>query len=192
MQETFKQRVLKEIIKSAKEYKENLVDYEYLIYSSEFNVKKYYIISAKEDNFLHLTGVITNLKPIEFYNKCIDCTLTEEDFEIGDKIRKGTIRRKIGVLSNATKMFLCKTLQAQENFIKNKVCCSFASTDFNCTLGFTDNIKVKPKTLLKGNELKNPIKIELIMRKKIDDVDFNETLLNELQIDINEILKSCQ
>lgn len=54
---SFKERVRQEMIKSARQYKNVYVDYEYLICSASFKKKPYYIIDAKEDNFLHLTGV---------------------------------------------------------------------------------------------------------------------------------------
>ena len=41
------------------------------MYSSNFTQNAYYIIDAKKDNYLHLTGAITNLKASVFFDKCI-------------------------------------------------------------------------------------------------------------------------
>lgn len=123
---------------------------------------------AKEDNFLHLTGVITNLSPKDFYNKCISGNLLESDFDIGSKQRKGSIRRKINVLSDAMNLFVAgKKIVVEEKFVKNKVVCSFARSDNTCTLGFILENNAKPKTLLKGNELINITYVGLIVEKDI-------------------------
>lgn len=66
----FKERVTKELIHGAKLYTENLLNRQFLLYSSLFQCRKFYIIRAYEDNFLHLTGVTTQLSPREFFEKC--------------------------------------------------------------------------------------------------------------------------
>lgn len=43
----------------------------------------------------------------------------------------------------------------EESFRKNRVICSFATADGNCTLGFSNSQKARPKSLIKGNEFKN-------------------------------------
>lgn len=75
------------------------------MYSSNFTQNAYYIIDAKKDNYLHLTGVITNLKASVFFDKCIARILEESDFDLGDKSRKGSIRKKIKVLKTAINLF---------------------------------------------------------------------------------------
>lgn len=54
----------------------------------------------------------------------------------------------------------------QENFIKNKIRCNFATEDGRCTLGFVGS--GRPKTLLKGNELDKTLmgEVDLVFRKK--------------------------
>ena len=68
--EVFKERVRLELIEAAKRYKEVYTDYEYLICSEAFIKKEYYIIAAMENNYQHLTGVHSKIKPQEFFNKC--------------------------------------------------------------------------------------------------------------------------
>ena len=164
MVRSFKARVRNVLISSANEYKDNFANKLYLIFAKEFKFSKYYTVLAKEDNFLHLTGVATNLKPLDFYNKCISGNLLESDFDIGNKQRKGSNRRKINVLNDAMNMFVSgKKIVVEEKFVKNKVVCSFATSDNTCMLGFVLENNAKPKTLLKGNELKNIIDVELIV-----------------------------
>lgn len=54
---------------------------------------------------------------------------------------------------------------SEEDFKKNRVICTFATADGNCTLGFVDSGRARPKSLIKGNELKNPKQIELVLKR---------------------------
>lgn len=57
--------------------------------------------------------------------------------------------------------------------------CTFATADGNCTLGFVDSGKARPKSLIKGNELKNPKPIELVLRKKVGTELFDEIVIGD-------------
>lgn len=70
-------------------------------------------------------------------------------------------------------------LLAEEDFKKNRVICTFATADGNCTLGFVDSGKARPKSLIKGNELKNPKPIELVLRKKVGTELFDEIVIGD-------------
>lgn len=119
----FKERVLKQIVISAPIYKSTFIDYEYLVYSINFSLNPYYIISAHSDNYLHLTGVYTSLSANNFFIKALDGTLAENDFEISkpnqpiiiSKNNKGTIRKKINALPYIDNLFNADTL-VQESF----------------------------------------------------------------------------
>ena len=168
---TFKQRVHSEIIKGAAIYQKVFAGYEYLIYSENFKNKPYYIISAAEDNYPHLTGVNSLLSAQAFFDKCLDGSLSESDFDFSSKNRSekeviGSVRRKIQILPLLDTIFQMK-LQAEEGFVKGKVSCSLATADNAITIGFADTTLLRPKTLLKSNEL-NPNKavdITLILRR---------------------------
>jgi len=62
----FKERVKNVLINEAQKYKKNYVDYEYLICSDAFKINDYYIISANEDNYQHLTGIHSLISSKEF------------------------------------------------------------------------------------------------------------------------------
>lgn len=180
----FKERVRLTMISMAKLYKEKYVDYEYLICSGGFVKNHYYIIDAEEDNFQHLTGVHSLISPKEFFDKCIEGTLQECDFDFikkgqDEKSVKGTVRRKISVLPDMMGLF-DNAPMVKEEFQKNNVVCSFAAADGSCTLGFSKSIKVRPKSLFKGNALINPSKVDLILRKKSGEKLFNEIILGDL------------
>lgn len=179
----FKERVRLELIKAAKKYEEIYVDYEYLIYSEAFEHRNYYIIDAKKDNFQHLTGVHSRISAKIFFDKCRDGSLSEEDFDFmkkgqDEKSVKGTVRRKIKALPDMMDLFR-EGMQAEEDFRKNRVICSFATADGNCTLGFTDTEKARPKSLIRGNELENPKAVELVLRRKSGMRFFDEIVIGD-------------
>lgn len=74
-------RTKESVIKNAYSYKKYFVDYEYLLCSAAFVKNEYYIVSAYEDNYLHLTGLHTNLPASTFFEKCYKRTLEENDFD---------------------------------------------------------------------------------------------------------------
>lgn len=185
-EQNFKKRVCLEIIQAAKRYKEVYLDYEYLICSEAFEYNKYYIVNAKKDNFQHLTGVHSYINPQTFFDKCYQGTLLETDFDYAKKWQdeksvKGTVRRKIKVLPDMMKLFETGLL-VEENFKKNKVFCSFATTNGSCTLGFVVSKKARPKSLIKGNALKNPQMVDLVVRKKSGAEFFNEIVIGDAKI----------
>lgn len=182
-EESFKERVRLEIIKAAKKYKEIYVDYEYLICSEAFEKRSYYIVDAEKDNFQHLTGVHSQISAQNFFDKCINGSLSEDDFDFikksqDEKSVKGTVRRKIKALPDMMEIFRVGLL-AEEDFKKNRVICSFATADGNCTLGFVDSGKARPKSLIKGNELKNPKQIDLVLKRKSGAAFFDEMVIGD-------------
>ena len=182
---SFKKRVCSELIRCAQAYRDIYVNYEYLVCSEAFSKKAFYIISAREDNFKHLTGVNSGLAPGTFFEKCISGTLSEDDFDFlkdgqDEKSVKGTVRRKIKVLPDMMEL-LKGDLLAEENFNKNRVICSFATADSNCTLGFIDAGKARPKSLIRGNELKHPKPVDLLMRRRTGSEFFDEIMIGGLE-----------
>lgn len=112
--------------------------------------------------------------------------MTENDFDFikrgqDEKAVKGTVRRKIKVLPNMMNLF-CDGVKTEEQFVKNKVFCSFVAADEGCTLGFSGSEKAaRPKSLIKGNELSNPKPADLILRRKTGMTQFDEILLGDEQ-----------
>lgn len=68
---SFKQRVCQSIIDQSKIYQKIFVDRQYLICSKCFKNRKYYILVANKDNYLHLVGVHTNLTPSDFFENVL-------------------------------------------------------------------------------------------------------------------------
>lgn len=181
---SFKQRVKCELSIIAPLYKQTLVDYEYLIVSPAFHLRTYYILSSKPDNFLHLTGLNSKLKPSVFFNKCYAGSITEDDFDFlkpGKTMQeiKGSVRRKLKVFTNLDRLFCGNPLWVEEDFRKNSVQCLVAASDNCCTLGFHGTNDLRPKTLLKGNMLDslNASPVVLLLRKESCQVKFNELVI---------------
>lgn len=184
----FKERVRQTVIQCASDYKSYFVDYEYLICSDAFTLKKYYIVDAHEDNYLHLTGVSVTMSQNDFFKNCIDGSLQETDFSFikagqTEAAVKGTVRRKINALPGITNVFSANA-QVEEDFHKNRIYCSFAVGNSTCTLGFSVSNKTKPMTLLNGNELDltkaKPIK--LVLRKPSGADKFDEIVVGDSEI----------
>lgn len=166
---SFKTRVRNTLVSCAPLYYSQFVCRDYLVMSDAFSKNPYYVISAEKDNYLHLTGVTTALSAEVFFDKCLDGSITEADFELtthgqDEKASKGSIRRKIKSLPMIGNL-LTSGSTVEEGFQKNKVFCSLASSDGSCTMGFIAVPKARPKTLLIGNELDEsksaPLKIVL-------------------------------
>lgn len=185
-QKSFKERVKETVIQCAGLYKSYYVDYEYLICSSAFVKNAYYIISSHEDNYLHLTGVHTNLDAATFFKKCYNGTLQESEFGFckkgkSEKEVKGSVRRKINSLPFIIGMFENVT-NVEEDFSKNRIKCALAAGNSSVTLGFVVVGKAKPMTLLKGNELdeSKAKSIDLVLRRKSGDDKFLDIILGDV------------
>ena len=90
-----KHEILKIILSVAKEYDEKLNDKHFKItYQKEKDIKET-IVGFRDMNFLHLTGVRTNMSAQQFYHACVNGKLSERDFEIDNK---GKAQQKIAVL----------------------------------------------------------------------------------------------
>lgn len=184
MEDLFKKRVCETAIACAQIYKTEFIDYNYLICSKAFSLKSFYIINAHPDNFQHLLGVHSLISAKEFFERSYSGTLTTEDFDFvkpkqDTKVVKGFVRRKIKILPTALKIFHNESILVEENFIKNRISCSFATSDNICTIGFENHNYSVPKTLLKSNELdtEKSKPVDLIFRKKKSDRFFTEIIL---------------
>lgn len=182
---SFKERVARVSIEQARIYKRVFVEREYLLCSTAFLCRAYYIISAKEDNFRHLIGINTNISAGDFFERCQSGDLTADDFDFikrgrSEKEVKGSVRRKVNALPYFNEIFNSR-LYAQESFSRNGVICSIAATDCDITVGFIDNGKSRPKSLLKGNCL-DPSKakpVDLILCKQVNAPLFNEIVYGD-------------
>jgi hypothetical protein len=175
---SYKERVCRTVSSLAGAYQSYYVDYDYLLCSTAFAKRPYYIVSAEKNNYQHLTGVSFSASADAFFETCINGTLTEADISFSKGGRseaeiKGSVRRKIKALPDMIGIFSSGCL-VQEDFSKNRIFCSFAATDISCTVGFTVAANTKPMTLLNGNQLDTARAqpLELVLRRKRGDAKF--------------------
>lgn len=125
--------------------------------------------------------------PLLFFDKCYDGTLVEDDFNFNKNGKdensiKGSVRRKIKSLEKISTLFQDDIL-IEEDFRRNKIVCALATTDTQITLGFSDGTVSRPKTLLKGNELKtNPLTVDLVLSKKRNEKKFNKIVIGNTEL----------
>lgn len=192
---SFKERVKLNSIKYSKIYKEKFVDKEYLLFSNAFKNDKYYILRAHENNYLHLIGVHTTLNPIDFFNKCLNGSLSENDFDFifknkEEKTVKGSVRRKIISLKQLDSFFNNIT-GIKENFGKGNILCAIAGTDNIITIGYAKAKACIPMTLLKGNELgTNAVKCDLLLSKDKNKKPYTEIIIGNQEILDSFLLKN--
>ena len=195
--QSFKERVTQTAISQAKIYEQVFLKYEYLLCSKAFHNRPYYIVSAHADNYRHLIGVNTVISAENFFEKCINGTLAEEDFDFNkkgqpEKETKGAVRDKLIALPQFLSM-MSKPLVAEEAFIKNRVHCIFAATDRSATVGFAAADKSKPMTLLRGDRL-DPSKsssVDLILRRRAGTALFDEIVYGD-ETKIAEYIEGIQ
>ena len=193
---SFKERVKNIAILEANAYQKMYVENTYLIFSTQFKNNEYYILSAEQDNYLHLIGVNTDLSAKEFFERCKSGTLEEDDFDFvkpnhDEKSVKTSVRRKINCLTKLKSLFYSHCLLFEEDFRKNKVVWALAASDQETTLGFTHWKKSRPKTLLKSNELKTSITVDLILSKKREELLYNKVIYGNTSV-LNEHLNIFQ
>ena len=196
-QESFKERVQKEMIDGAWKFQSYFINYEYLICSAAFNKRSYYIINAYEDNYLHLTGVTANIGKKEFFDKCLNGTLQEADFSFikrnkSEKEVKGSVRRKIKAFSGITQIFSQDSL-VEENYKKNRIECSFAIGNEICVVGFSISDPAKPMTLLKSETLDDTKAkvLDVVLRRCKGEIKFDTLILGD-RIQLKKYIKDIE
>ncbi len=162
---SFKKRILQNLFIAAAEYNK-LLSATILVRSQKFKYYKQYFLHFYEDNFLHLTGVQTSLKPKDFFQCCLNKTLLLNQFDCDSSPElKGKSREKTKHLLNIRYLFQ-SILYFQENFRSNKIFCDIVVTNGSFTLGFVaiKNGNCVPRSLLNKNKVD--------MRLAIDNSSF--------------------
>lgn len=149
---SFKAKSISALITSAREYARLLESF-YIFQSDDFKSRNFYIISFNEENFLHLTGVKTTLKALDFYKKCFEGTISGADFDCdSDKILKGKVKEKMKHLPNICSIIL-QCYELKESFSKGRVTCILVGTQKDFTVGFDGVDVLYPKTLMHKNRV---------------------------------------
>ena len=148
----FKERILSGIIAGALSYL-SLIGKQIIVKSPSFKIRDEYILRFFPRNFLHLTGVLTNLSSIDFYLKALDGSLRLSDFDCDSTpALKGTVRCKVRNLQNIGTFFQ-RVVKVEEEFSSGKVRCKFATSEATYTLGFIGTSFLVPNTLLNKDKI---------------------------------------
>ena len=149
---SFKQKVLDSILVGAESY-QTLLNLDFIVRSLHFAERHEYLLRFNEDNFLHLTGVLTRLSAKEFYRKAINKTLSLNDFDCESTIQlKGTVRCKARNIRDIGTL-LDRAFAVTEKLSSGRVYCLFAASDGSCTLGFVGGRVLNPNTLLNKSKI---------------------------------------
>lgn len=88
MKEYTKKEIRKILIETSSIYEKNLSDNDFLIIyrkaKDKKNNYKFIEIKYRPENFLHLTGLVSNYNPTDFYNLCTSKGVQIQDFAIKD------------------------------------------------------------------------------------------------------------
>ena len=90
-----KKKALSIIVEAAKQYDKWLKSCHFLILYQNGKEQDFVEIGFRDLNFLHLTGVQTNLSAQRFFSLCVNGKLSEKDFDID---LKGKVQQKLMVL----------------------------------------------------------------------------------------------
>ena len=151
MKNEFQVKVQESLLISAKDYF-SLISKIIILESEEFEAKKRLVLKFTGTNFIHLTGLSTKLSAAEFFCKCLNSSIVFDDYYIDPK-KKSAIKNKLKNLMDLSTIFNNEIL-VQENFVKNTISCTIATSDNKRTLGFIDgHYCLYPKTLLDKNHL---------------------------------------
>ena len=144
---SFKEKVLHSILVGAQSYRK-LLGIDFKVFSPHFVQRQEYLLRFHEDNFLHLTGVLTSLSAKGFFQKAVDGTLSLEAFDCESSVSlKGTVRCKARNIRDIGTL-LDRAVSVTEKLSSGRVYCFFAASDGSCTLGFVGGRILNPNTLL--------------------------------------------
>ena len=188
--------ILKTLNKAIILYDEHLNDNEFIfIFYNDLKKLEYKKIKFVKNNFLHLTGIKTNLSPKDFYKFLKKDRLKEKDINIKDN---GTTRLKLDIVDQMHHLIYTPTVIGDyDGFTKIKL-------DVDSVLGNTKangiciglkNIKPNnyaPKSLLKENIKHITHKtnsVLLTLKKNCSNKEFNIVTYKSKKIDIEKFVE---
>ncbi len=204
-----KKKAISIITKAAKLYHENLEDQKVLfIYGVPSIINKqlsqntetftgldFYEVVFHRSNFLHLTGVIINKETtrsaINFYEKCIDGRLSEEDFMLS---KDGTTDQKLDVIESMMNIKKVAAMIGEFTDRGPKLYSEKVAGNICACMGFVSDGYTKlnvPNTLLKKDirdvSSKPQQKIFAIMSKKYTDEKYSVIEKCDKALDLSKV-----
>lgn len=112
-----KNQAINIIVNAAENYKKYLQDKVFLIIYQEKGITKVAQVEFRDNHFLHLTGVKSNVTAGRFYAKCINHKLSPVDFELD---KSGKTQQKLVVLPFLHELLYHNCMIG--NFINSGIC----------------------------------------------------------------------
>ena len=187
-----KKKALSVVFASATKYKENLMGRTLLFVSVNKHYKTHCIEATfAAENFKHLTGLESKLKPKHFFNLCLDKRLSERDFEMR---KNGTTELKLNVLPRIVVADLSARMIGDPYSAHPTIHLDKIAGSTHAYIGFTDvggKRKHVPKTLING-DIRNasvdvPDRIAAIFRKRIEAKTFEEVVYVSDKVDMSRV-----
>ena len=170
-------QALQIILQSATDYNDKLNNKDFLIIYKEKNEIKTCNVRFRDFNFLHLTGVKTNLKAKQFYSACLSKKLSLRDIKID---KKGKVQQKLAVLPYLADMLYnsCMIGDFINSGISTKADYFVGNTKAILSVGFRYNkVADIPVTLYCENVkklVKPTCKVLAIFNKKYNNLKYEE------------------
>lgn len=191
MDTPLEEKICNELIELSPKFFEYFVSKEYLIISDKFMLQPFYELGARISDFLHLTGLNTNLTFNEFFNKCFSGKILPCDFSLSSYTELGhnkqSIKYKMKHLPDIIGIF-SKDIRIKEDFKYGHVECELATTEGTFTLCFKKYSSLyRPYSLLHHNllDLETSVSPELILSKD-KGKDYYETIVKGDKDKINK------
>ncbi|MCQ2786956.1 MAG: PBECR4 domain-containing protein [Bacilli bacterium] len=144
-----------------------LIGFDFILSSNLLKYQNQYIVRFRKENFLHLTGIETNIHPTLFYELALNGRLSSKVLGRHSKrYLRYVVKKKIMNLINIDSFF-DNSIDIEEDFHKGVVYCLIATTNGNYTLGFIGKNECRPRTLLDDNQLNPSQTIKNISVKKV-------------------------
>ena len=178
-----KKIAIKIITSAAAEYERYLNRKQFLIVYRNGKEYKYVEVGFRDMNFLHLTGVKTEISAQKFYEYCLTNRLSEKDFDID---KEGKVQRKLMVLPYLHKLLYQNCMIG--NFINSGIMIKadyfVGDTKLILSVGFRrEHGKDLPVTLYSGDvrKLTNPTNkvVAIFVRSFPDEIYKEQTYISK-------------
>lgn len=187
---TDKKKVLNIILSAAKNYDAYLKDRHFLLLFKSENRISQVEIGFRDSNFLHLTGVQSNLSAKKFYERCLNNRLSIKDFSLD---KNGKTEQKLQVLPflHTLPYNNCMIGEFVNSGILIQADYFVGDSKLILSLGFRHTGKIDiPVSLYKGDirELTNPTnKVLAIFTRLFSEENYNNIAYLSKGISLSDI-----
>ncbi len=153
-----KKEALATVFACAREYKANLVGKSLLFVCIDKHKNTYCVeVTFDASNFQHMTGFQTEFSALEFFNRCIDQRLRENDFSFSED---GTTELKMMVLPGLVRKNISANMIGDYNMSQPKLYTERIAGGIKACVGFIKSGgtgRYVPNTVLNG-DIRNKVK----------------------------------